>query len=59
MGFTSIPVKPSTLIVFSVALGISIDNAILYLSKYRRDLKTCDGDIKVAAINSLKRLQQA
>jgi uncharacterized protein len=54
MGFTSIPVKPSTLIVFSVALGISIDNAILFLSKYRRDLKLCNGNIKESTISSLK-----
>jgi uncharacterized protein len=54
MGFTKIPVKPSTLIVFSVALGISIDNAILFLSKYRRELKLCEGNIKESAISSLK-----
>jgi uncharacterized protein len=54
MGFAWIPVKPSTLIVFSIALGISIDNAILYLSKYRFELSLCGGDIKIAAINSLR-----
>ena len=54
MGFAWIPVKPSTLIVFSIALGISIDNAILYLSKYRYELTLCGGDIRVAAINSLR-----
>lgn len=54
MGFAWIPVKPSTLIVFSIALGISIDNAILYLSKYRYEMKHCSGDIKISAINSLR-----
>lgn len=39
MGYFDIPVKPSTIIVFSVALGISIDNAILFLSRYRYELK--------------------
>ena len=33
MGFTGIPIKPSTIIVFSIALGISVDNAIQYLSR--------------------------
>lgn len=39
MGFFSIPIKPSTIIVFSIALGISIDNAILFLARYRHELK--------------------
>jgi predicted RND superfamily exporter protein len=53
MGFASIPVKPSTLIVFTVALGISIDNAILFLSKYRHELKLLNGDIKKSVMNAL------
>lgn len=53
MGFGHIPVKPSTLIVFSVALGISIDNAILFLSKYRHELKLRNGEIKISIINAL------
>ena len=40
MGFAGIPIKPSTIIVFSIALGISVDNAIQYLSRYRHELKT-------------------
>jgi uncharacterized protein len=53
MGFFKIPVKPSTIIVFSVALGISIDNAILYLSKYRHELKKKRKSIKTSVINAL------
>jgi predicted RND superfamily exporter protein len=53
MGYAHIPVKPSTLIVFSVALGISIDNAILFLSKYRNELKYTNGDIKLSVSNAL------
>lgn len=53
MGYGGIPVKPSTLIVFSVALGISIDNAILFLSKYRNELKINSGDIKLSVANAL------
>ena len=53
MGYGHIPVKPSTLIVFSVALGISIDNAILFLSKYRNELKYTNGDIKLSVANAL------
>ena len=54
MGFTGIPIKPSTIIVFSIALGISVDNAIQYLSRYRHELKVTNGNIKVSALNALR-----
>jgi hypothetical protein len=53
MGFTGIPIKPSTIIVFSIALGISVDNAIQYLSRYRHELKITNGNIKESALNAL------
>lgn len=53
MGFTGIPIKPSTIIVFSIALGISVDNAIQYLSRYRHELKATNGDIKRSALSAL------
>lgn len=53
MGFAGIPIKPSTIIVFSIALGISVDNAIQYLSRYRHELKVTGGAIKESAINAL------
>ncbi|HAQ18003.1 MAG TPA: transporter [Prolixibacteraceae bacterium] len=53
MGFTGIPIKPSTIIVFSIALGISVDNAIQYLSRYRHELKVNNGAIKQSALNAL------
>ncbi len=40
MGWFKIPLKPSTLLVFSISLGISIDDTIHYLAKYRQELKT-------------------
>jgi len=54
MGFSGIPIKPSTIIVFSIALGISVDNAIQYLSRYRHELKINDGAIKLSALNALR-----
>ncbi len=53
MGYFSIPVKPSTIIVFSVALGISIDNAILYLSRYRHEIKKKKSSIYDAVMNAM------
>ncbi len=43
MGFLGISIKPSTIIIFSVALGIAVDNAILFLSRYRHELRTHNG----------------
>ena len=54
MGFTGVPIKPSTIIVFSIALGISVDNTIQYLSRYRHELKTTGNNIKVSTLNALR-----
>lgn len=54
MGFSGIPLKPSTLIVFSIALGISVDNAIQYLARYRHDLKTSNMNIGLSTVNALR-----
>ena len=54
MGFTGIPIKPSTILIFSIALGISVDNSIQYLSRYRLQLKHTHGQIPVSVISALK-----
>jgi predicted RND superfamily exporter protein len=54
MGYSGIPLKPSTLIVFSIALGISVDNAIQYLARYRHDLKTSNLNIGLSTVNALR-----
>lgn len=38
MGFFEIPLKPSTALIFSIAFGISVDDSIHYLAKYRQEL---------------------
>ncbi|NQX77550.1 MMPL family transporter [Gilvibacter sp.] len=38
MGFIGIPIKPSTILVFSIAFGISVDDTIHFLAKYRQEL---------------------
>lgn len=45
MGFLGIPIKPSTILVFSIAFGISVDDAIHFLAKYRQELKWTGNDI--------------
>lgn len=54
MGFIGITIKPSTIIIFSIALGISVDNAIQYLSRYRLYLLISNWNIKSSAISALK-----
>ncbi len=54
MGWFNIPLKPSTLLVFGIALGITVDNAILFLAKYRQELKTKKWDLKFTIIKSLR-----
>jgi predicted RND superfamily exporter protein len=38
MGFVGITIKPSTILVFSIAFGISVDDTIHFLAKYRQEL---------------------
>lgn len=45
MGFFHIPIKPSTMLVFGIALGIAVDNAIHFLARYRLELKLTGGDL--------------
>ena len=54
MGFLGISIKPSTILIFSIALGISVDNAIHFLSRYRLQLKWNNWDIKVSVLEALR-----
>ena len=54
MGFFQIPIKPSTILVFSIAFGISVDDTIHFLAKYRQELKSRAWDINGCVINALR-----
>ena len=54
MGYLAISIKPSTILIFSIALGISVDNAIHYLSRYRLALKHNNWNIKVSVFSALR-----
>jgi predicted RND superfamily exporter protein len=53
MGFFEIRLKPSTIIIFSVAYGIVVDFTIHYLAKYRNSLKHNNWSMKLAIPESL------
>ncbi|HNQ38606.1 MAG TPA: MMPL family transporter, partial [Prolixibacteraceae bacterium] len=54
MGFGDIPIKASTILVFSVAFGISVDNTIHFLSKYRLELKLTGWDVRRSVVYALR-----
>ncbi len=54
MGFGGIPLKPSTILIFSIAFGISVDDTIHYLAKLRHELKLHKGHIKRSVYKALK-----
>ena len=53
MGYFDIRLKPSTIIIFSVAYGIVVDFTIHYLAKYRNSLKKHNWDMSKAIPESL------
>ena len=54
MGYFGIPIKPSTILVFSIAFGISVDDTIHFLAKYRQELKANNWKIKRSVYSTLK-----
>lgn len=53
MGFFNIPLKPSTALIFSIALGIAIDDSIHFLAKYRSELFANGYNVSRAITTSL------
>ncbi|ADV49336.1 hypothetical protein Celal_2040 [Cellulophaga algicola DSM 14237] len=54
MGFVGVPIKPSTILVFSIAFGISVDDTIHFLAKYRQELTANNWRIKKSVYAALK-----
>lgn len=54
MGVLDIPLKPSTILVFSIAFGITVDNTIHFLAKYRQELKLLNWDIRKSVILAVR-----
>jgi len=54
MGYYGIPLKPSTVIIFSIAFGISVDDSIHFLAKYRQELFANNFFVPVAISKSLR-----
>ena len=46
MGFLGIPLKPSTILVFGIAFGMSVDDTLRFLAQYRLELSRNEWRIK-------------
>lgn len=53
MGWAGIPLKPSTVLVFSVALGIAIDITIRFLVNYKQELPHQQFNLKKTVIATI------
>jgi hypothetical protein len=54
MGYLGVPIKPSTILVFSIAFGISVDDTIHFLAKYRQELIANNWRIKQSVYAALR-----
>ena len=53
MGYFGISLKPSTILVFSIAFGISVDDTIHFLAKYRQELIVNKWNIRRSVFSAL------
>jgi predicted RND superfamily exporter protein len=53
MGWVGVPLKPSTVLIFSVALGIAIDITIRFLVNYKQQLKQNNFEVQPTVIESI------
>ncbi len=58
MGYFGIPIKPSTILVFSIAFGIAVDDTIHYLAKYRQEMHRYP-DIQTGVLKALRETSNA
>ncbi len=54
MGYFGIPIKVSTILIFSIAFGISVDDTIHFLAKYRQELTVFDWNISKAVKEAIR-----
>jgi len=54
MGYLGVPIKPSTILVFSIAFGISVDDTIHFLAKYRQELITYNWNVRKSVYSALR-----
>ena len=53
MGYFNIALKPSTILIFSIAFGIASDGTMYFLTKYRQELRRHGGSISKTVSNAI------
>ncbi|TAF33919.1 MAG: hypothetical protein EAZ57_04265 [Cytophagales bacterium] len=53
MGFFNVALKPSTAIIFSIVLGITVDNTVHFLARYKLALEETEGEVLPAVLVSM------
>ncbi|MFT4016000.1 MAG: MMPL family transporter [Agriterribacter sp.] len=53
MGWTGVPLKPSTVLIFGIALGIAIDVTIRFLVTYRQQLPANGNNVKTTVMQTI------
>jgi len=54
MGYLGVAIKPSTILIFSIAFGIAVDDTIHFLAKYRQELIANKWEINKSVYNALR-----
>lgn len=54
MGFFGIPLKPSTILIFSIAMGISSDQTIYFITRYRYELCNTQKSISIIVTDTIR-----
>jgi predicted RND superfamily exporter protein len=54
MGFFGIPLKPSTILIFSIAMGISSDQTIYFITRYRQELRNTNKGISSIVSDTIR-----
>ena len=54
MGYLGVAIKPSTILIFSIAFGIAVDDTIHFLAKYRQELITNNWEVKKSVYTALR-----
>ena len=54
MGYFGIPLKPSSILIFSIAMGISSDQTIYFITRYRHELKNSGKSISTIVSETIR-----
>lgn len=59
MGFLEIPIKPSTILVFSISFGIAADDTIQFLNKYKQEFYKHQKNINLAVKSTFQEMAKS